>query len=92
MKTFNILAPMQQMDGYIFIGVGVALSVLGFFLKRIKTEMDQIKVVMQSLEVSMAKHDERIKTLLKLVEDRRRDVQTLFQIHNKSCQQRRNEK
>lgn len=83
---------MQQMDGYIFIGVGVALSVLGFFLKRIKTEMDQIKVVMQTLEVSMAKHDERIKTLLKLVEDRRRDVQTLFQIHNKSCQQRRNEK
>ena len=83
---------MQEMNGYIFIGVGVALSVLGFFLKRIKSEMDQTKVVMQALEVSMAKHDERIKTLLKLVEDRRRDVQTLFQIHNKSCQQRRNEK
>ena len=30
-------------DGYVLIGIGVALSVLGFFLKRIKEEVDVLK-------------------------------------------------
>lgn len=72
------------MNGYIFIGVGVALSVLGFFLKRIKAEMDQAKEITQGLQIGQARQEERIKTLLKLAEDRRRDIQRLFDLHNKN--------
>lgn len=71
------------MNGYIFIGVGVAVSVLGFFLKRIKAEVDLAKQILQDVQVAQAKHEERIKTLLKLVEDRRRDIQKLFEITNR---------
>lgn len=73
-----------KMNGYIFIGVGVALSVLGFFLKRIKAEMDQAKEITQGLQIGQARQEERIKTLLKLAEDRRRDIQRLFDLHNKN--------
>lgn len=71
------------MNGYIFIGVGVAVSVLGFFLKRIKAEVDIAKQTLQDVQVAQAKHEERIKTLLKLVEDRRRDIQKLFETTNR---------
>lgn len=73
----------MEMNGYIFIGVGVAVSVLGFFLKRIKAEVDLAKQILQDVQVAQAKHEERIKTLLKLVEDRRRDIQKLFEITNR---------
>lgn len=61
-----------------FAGVTLALSVLGFYLKKNKIEIDQMKERMRDLEISDARSSERIKTLLKLVEDRRRDVQKIF--------------
>lgn len=61
-----------------FAGITLALSVLGFFLKKNKIEIDQIKERMRELEISNARKSERIRTLLKTVEDRRRDVQKIF--------------
>lgn len=61
-----------------FAGITLALSVLGFFLKKNKIEIDQIKERMRDLEISDARSSERIKTLLKTVEDRRKDVQKIF--------------
>jgi len=61
-----------------FAGVTLALSVLGFFLKKNKIEIDNMKERMRELEISDARSSERIKTLLKLVEDRRRDIQKIF--------------
>lgn len=61
-----------------FAGVTLALSVLGFYLKKNKIEIDQMKERVRELEISDARSSERIKTLLKLVEDRRRDVQKIF--------------
>jgi len=61
-----------------FAGVTLALSVLGFYLKKNKIEIDTMKERMRELEISDARSGERIKTLLKLVEDRRRDVQKIF--------------
>ena len=55
-----------------FAGVTLALSVLGFFLKKNKIEIDTIKDRMRDIEISDARNTERIKTLLKLTEDRRR--------------------
>lgn len=62
-----------------FAGVTLALSVLGFFLKKNKVEIDMMKELLRRLEISDAKNTERIKTLLKVVEDRRRDIQNLYE-------------
>ena len=62
-----------------FAGVGVAISVLAFFLKKNKMEIDSMKEVITKLEISDARSTERIRTLLKVVEDRRRDIQNLYE-------------
>jgi len=68
------------MDYYILIGIGVALSVLGFFLKRMKEEVDFIKSKNAKIEVNQARNHERINNLEKVVEDRRQDIKRLFEI------------
>jgi hypothetical protein len=68
----------MEITHYMFAGITVALSVLGFFLKKNKIEIDNMKERMRELEISDARSSERIKTLLKLVEDRRRDIQKIF--------------
>ena len=60
-------------------GVGVAISVLAFFLKKNKMEIDSLKENVRKLEISEARNSERIRTLLKVVEDRRKDIQRLFE-------------
>jgi hypothetical protein len=62
-----------------FAGVGVAISVLAFFLKKNKMEIDSLKENVRKLEISEARNSERIRTLLKVVEDRRKDIQRLFE-------------
>lgn len=62
-----------------FAGVGVAISVLAFFLKKNKMEIDFMKESVRKLEISEARNSERIRTLLKVVEDRRKDIQRLFE-------------
>ena len=69
-----------SMDYYILIGVGAALSVLGFFLKRMKEEIDIIKARNARLEVNQARNHERINNLEKVVEDRRDDIKRLFEL------------
>ena len=61
-----------------FAGVGVAISVLAFFLKKNKLEIDQMRESMRKLELNETRNNERIRTLMKTVEDRRRDIQKIF--------------
>tara|TARA_R110000824_G_scaffold48484_8_gene136929 strand:- start:731 stop:970 length:240 start_codon:yes stop_codon:yes gene_type:complete len=72
----------MELHNYIFLGVGVALSVLGFFLKKeARKSMENDKRI-GTLEMLMAKNDvrdaERWKVANKLMEDRREDVKTLY--------------
>jgi len=68
----------MEVTHYMFAGVTLALSVLGFFLKKNKMEIDSMKERMRDLEISDARSSERIRTLLKTTEDRRRDIQKIF--------------
>lgn len=68
----------MEVAHYMFAGVGVGFSVLAFFLKKNKVEIDIMKERMRDLEIADARKSERIRTLLKTVEDRRRDVQKIF--------------
>jgi len=69
----------MEITHYMFAGVGVAISVLAFFLKKNKMEIDSMKENVRKLEISEARNSERIRTLLKVVEDRRKDIQRLFE-------------
>jgi len=63
---------------YMFAGVTLAISVLGFFLKKNKIEIDAMREKLRDLEIADARNSERIRTLLKTTEDRRRDIQKIF--------------
>tara|TARA_B100000902_G_scaffold247947_1_gene234611 strand:+ start:98 stop:313 length:216 start_codon:yes stop_codon:yes gene_type:complete len=66
------------METYIFLGLSVAVSVLGFFLKRLKEEIDVLKAKNTKLEVSTAREFEKVRNLEKISEDRREDIKSLF--------------
>ena len=72
----------MELHNYIFLGVGVALSVLGFFLKKeARKSMENDKRI-STLEMLMAKNDvrdcERWKVADKQLEDRREDIKNIF--------------
>ena len=69
----------METTSYIFAGIGVALSVLGFFLKRIKEEIDVVKTRNARLEINQARNFEKIHNLEKLTEDRREDIKRLYE-------------
>ena len=72
----------MEFDGYIFLVVGVAISVLGFFLKKESKKTDEIASRTTRVEMLVAKNDvrdaERWKVANKLMEDRREDVKALY--------------
>ena len=69
----------MEISTYMFAGIGVALSVFAFFLKKNKIEIDLMKDHLRELQISDARKAEQIATLKKVVEDRRRDIQRLFE-------------
>tara|TARA_R100000655_G_scaffold17187_2_gene36860 strand:- start:9093 stop:9320 length:228 start_codon:yes stop_codon:yes gene_type:complete len=74
---------MMEYSSYMFLGLGVAISVLGFFLKRMKEEIDVQKAKTAKLEISSARHYEKIRNLEKLAEDRRSDVKRIYELIGK---------
>jgi hypothetical protein len=62
-----------------FAGLGVALSILAFFIKRNKWEIDDMKDRVRQLEISNAGQIKDINHLDKLSEDRREDIKKLFE-------------
>lgn len=73
----------MDFSSYIYVGLGVTLSVLGFFLKRIKEEVDVVKSRNARLEINQARNFERIANLEKITEDRREDIKRLYELVNK---------
>tara|TARA_R110002020_G_scaffold249445_1_gene463402 strand:- start:927 stop:1145 length:219 start_codon:yes stop_codon:yes gene_type:complete len=71
------------METYIFLGLSVAVSVIGFFLKRIKEDVDVQKAKNAKLEIGVARHYEKIRNIEKLAEDRREDVKRIFELIGK---------
>ncbi|MBL18684.1 MAG: hypothetical protein CMC82_02495 [Flavobacteriaceae bacterium] len=67
---------------YVFLGLGAAISVLGFFLKRMKEEVDRLKTRNTRIEINQARNFEKITNLEKLSEDRREDIKKLFEKSN----------
>ncbi len=72
----------MEFHSYIFLGVGVAISVLGFFLKKEARKSAENDLRIAKLEREVATNEaldsERWATCNKLLEDRRDDVKTIF--------------
>ena len=72
----------MELHNYIFLGVGVAISVLGFFLKKEARKSHENDKRIATLEVLLAKNEvrdgERWKVCHKVLEDRRDDIKTIF--------------
>jgi len=77
----------MDFESYCFLGVGVAISVIGFFLKREAQKTKCIEDKVRNLEVALARNsardEERWGTNSKVLEDRRQDVQKLFDMVNR---------
>lgn len=73
----------MDFTSYIYVGLGVAVSVLGFFLKRIKEEVDVVKARNARLEINQARNFEKIANLEKITEDRREDIKRLYELSSK---------
>jgi hypothetical protein len=69
----------MEVTHYMFAGLGVALSILAFFIKRNKWEIDDMKDRVRQLEISNAGQIKDINHLDKLSEDRREDIKKLFE-------------
>lgn len=69
----------MEISHYMFAGVGVALSILAFFIKRNKWELDDMKERLREIEISHAGQVKEVNHLNKLAEDRREDIKKLFE-------------
>jgi len=69
----------MEVTHYMFAGLGVALSILAFFIKRNKWEIDDMKDRLRQLEISDAGQIKEVSHLNKLSEDRREDIKKLFE-------------
>lgn len=67
-------------DGYLLVGVGVAISVLGFFLKRIKEQVDNTEKNSNEVKVKLAECFIKVQNLEKLTEDRREDIRKIYDL------------
>ena len=74
----------MDFTSYVYVGLGVAVSVLGFFLKRLKEEVYVVKARNARLEINQARNFEKIANLEKITEDRREDIKRLYEVINKN--------
>ena len=68
----------MEVSHYMFAGVGVALSILAFFIKRNKWELEKMNERLRQIEISNAGQSKDLAHLTKLAEDRREDVKNLY--------------
>lgn len=68
----------MEISHYMFAGVGVAISILAFFIKRNKWEIDDMKERLRQIEINDAGQTKDVEHLTKLAEDRRIDIKNLF--------------
>jgi len=69
---------------YILIGIGTAISVIGYFLKRENKRLEELEELVNSINVILAKNEvrdnERHKSVDKRLEDRRMDIRKIYDL------------
>jgi hypothetical protein len=74
----------MEYSEYILIGIGTAISVIGYFLKRESRKLDALEKLVSDIKVTLAKNEvrdcERWTQTNKRLEDRRVDVRKLYDL------------
>ena len=72
---------------FILIGIGTAISVIGYFLKRENKRLEEMEDLINSINVTLAKNEVRDKeinrSVEKRLEDRRSDIRKLYDLVQK---------
>ena len=78
----------MEYNEFILIGIGTAISVLGYFLKRENKRLEGIELLVNQINVTLAKNEvrdyERNRSIEKRLEDRRRDIRKLYDLVQKN--------
>lgn len=74
----------MQYNEFILIGIGTAISVIGYFLKRENKRLEELEELVNKINVILAKNDvrdsERWESINKRLEDRRMDIRKIYDI------------
>ena len=78
----------MQYNEFILIGIGTAISVLGYFLKRENKRLEAVELLVNQINVTLAKNEvrdfERNGSIEKRLEDRRLDIRKLYDFVQKN--------
>lgn len=78
----------MEYNEFILIGIGTAISVLGYFLKRENKRLEAVELLVNQINVTLAKNDvrdyERNGSIKKRLEDRRLDIRKLYDLVQKN--------
>ena len=78
----------MQYNEFILVGIGTAISVLGYFLKRENKRLEAIELLVNQINVTLAKNEvrdfERNGSIEKRLEDRRLDIRKLYDLVQKN--------
>ena len=74
----------MEYNEFILIGIGTAISVIGYFLKRENKRLEELEDLVNKINVVLAKNNvrdsERWESVNKRLEDRRVDVRKIYDI------------
>tara|TARA_Y100001937_G_scaffold20453_1_gene28500 strand:+ start:13203 stop:13442 length:240 start_codon:yes stop_codon:yes gene_type:complete len=72
---------------FILIGIGTAISVIGYFLKRENRRLEEMEDLINKINVTLAKNEVRDteinRSVEKRLEDRRNDIRKLYDLVQK---------
>jgi uncharacterized membrane protein YgaE (UPF0421/DUF939 family) len=72
---------------FILIGIGTAISVIGYFLKRENKRLEEMEDLINKINVTLAKNEVRDteinRSVEKRLEDRRNDIRKLYDLVQK---------
>ena len=78
----------MEYNEFILIGIGTAISMLGYFLKRENKRLEAVELLVNQINVTLAKNDvrdyERNGSIEKRLEDRRLDIRKLYDLVQKN--------
>jgi hypothetical protein len=74
----------MEYNEFILVGIGTAISVIGYFLKRENKRLEELESLVTLIQVTLAKNEVRDKerwlSANKRLEDRRMDIRKLYDL------------
>jgi len=74
----------MEFNDFVFIGIGTAISIIGYFLKRENQRLITMEKIIHEINLTLSKNEaldvERWSSANKRLEDRREDIRKLYDL------------